>query len=447
MGSQEHVPMEQLQLYNSLSRHIEPFRPAQATVTLYICGITPYATTHLGHAFTYAMADTLIRFLEQGGYRVCYVQNLTDVDDAILREARRVGEDYRALGDRWTLHFVREMQTLNIRPPDYFPRATDAIPEIIATVRKLCEVGVAYEAGGSVYFDIDAWPSYGKLSRLSRQEMLPIANERGNNPDDSRKRHALDFVLWQAQSAGEPVWESPWGRGRPGWHIECSTLVQRFLGETIDIHGGGSDLTFPHHESEIAQSECATGQEPFARWWFHTAMVQLEGRKISKSLGNLIMVQDLLKQYSPDAIRLFLAGHHYRHIWEYDPAELDQAEQCASSLRAAVAWHVQPRSLKPLDPSSRLQGFMHAMAHDLDTPAALGILSTLAVEVSDAAQAGRDVQAAQVALRRMSRIFGLRLDAEGPESGVISGWNHLLERTLPERIGATTPYTTGQALE
>jgi L-cysteine:1D-myo-inositol 2-amino-2-deoxy-alpha-D-glucopyranoside ligase len=315
MCSQAHVSIEPLQLYNSLSRRIEPFSPAHATVTFYVCGITPYATTHLGHAFTYAMADTLLRLLEQQGHPVCYVQNLTDVDDAILREARRVQEDYRALGDRWTKHFVQEMQTLNIRAPDHFPRATDALPEIIATVRQLCQVGVAYQAGDSVYFDIDAWSSYGKLSRLSLQEMLPIANARGNDPDDPRKRHPLDFILWQAQSAGEPAWESPWGPGRPGWHIECSTLAQHFLGETIDIHGGGSDLLFPHHESEIAQAECLTGQEPFARWWFHTAMVQLAGRKISKSLGNLIMVQDLLREYSPDAIRLFLAGHHYRQIW------------------------------------------------------------------------------------------------------------------------------------
>jgi L-cysteine:1D-myo-inositol 2-amino-2-deoxy-alpha-D-glucopyranoside ligase len=431
MGSQAYVATPQLQLYNSLTRRIEPLKPAQATVTLYVCGITPYATTHLGHAFTYAMADTLIRFLEDQGYRVRYVQNLTDVDDAILREARRVGEDYRELGDRWTKHFVEEMQTLNIRPPDHFPRATDAIGEIIAAVRRLCEVGAAYEAGGSVYFDVEAWPPYGKLSRLSRQEMLPIANERGNNPDDPHKRHPLDFVLWQAQSAGEPAWESPWGPGRPGWHIECSTLAQRFLGQTVDIHGGGSDLMFPHHESEIAQAECTMGQEPFTRWWFHTAMVQLKGRKISKSLGNLIMVQDLLKQYSPEVIRLFLAGHHYRHVWEYDPTELDQARQRASNLRTAVMQHPQPHAPRPFDPSARLQAFMHAMAHDLDTPAALRTLSSLATEISDAARLGHDVQAAQAALRRMCRIFGVCLDAEGAESGVVSGWNHLLKQTLP----------------
>jgi L-cysteine:1D-myo-inositol 2-amino-2-deoxy-alpha-D-glucopyranoside ligase len=431
MGSQAHVATPELQLYNSLTRRIEPLRPARATVTLYVCGITPYATTHLGHAFTYAMADTLIRFLEDQGHRVRYVQNLTDVDDAILREARRVGEDYRELGDRWTKHFVEEMQTLNIRPPDHFPRATAAIGEIIAAVCRLCEVGVAYEAGGSVYFDVEAWPPYGKLSRLSRQEMLPIANERGNNPDDPRKRHPLDFVLWQARSAGEPAWESPWGPGRPGWHIECSTLAQHFLGQPVDIHGGGSDLMFPHHESEIAQAECASGQEPFARRWFHTAMVQLKGRKISKSLGNLVMVQDLLRQHSPDVIRLFLAGHHYRHVWEYDPAELEQAEQRASDLRAAIVQHPQPHLPRPFDPSARLQAFMHALARDLDTPAALHILSSLATEISEAARVGHDVRAAQAALRRMSRIFGVRLGDEGAESGVVSGWNHLLKQTLP----------------
>jgi len=426
---------EQLQLYNTLSRRIEPFRPVQSTVTIYICGITPYATTHLGHAFTYAMADTLIRLLEHQGYHVSYVQNLTDIDDAILREAHRVGEDYRSLGDRWTRHFIQEMQTLNIRPPDHFPRATGVIPEIIETVRKLCDAGVAYEAGGSVYFDTDRWPSYGKLSRLSRQEMLPTANERGNNPDDLHKRHPIDFVLWQAHAAGEPSWQSPWGPGRPGWHIECSTLVQGFFGETIDIHGGGTDLMFPHHESEIAQSECATGRAPFARWWFHTAMVQLAGRKISKSLGNLIMVQDLLAKYSPDAIRLYLAGHHYRHIWQYDPTELESAENLSSLLGTAVRQPVLPRPRLPCTPSSRPQAFMEALAHDLDTPEAVKILGDFAQEILRAAEAGRAVQAAQHTLRSMSRLFGLRLDGVGADPGVLAGWNCHLQHTLTGASG------------
>jgi L-cysteine:1D-myo-inositol 2-amino-2-deoxy-alpha-D-glucopyranoside ligase len=361
------------------------------------------------------------------------VQNLTDVDDAILREARRVGEDWRVLGDRWTAHFIEDMQTLNIRPPEHFPRATGVIPEIIETVRKLCEVGVAYEAGGSVYFSIEAWPSYGKLSRLPRQEMVPISAERGNNPNDPHKRHPLDFVLWQAQAPGEPAWESPWGPGRPGWHIECSTLIHCFLGESIDIHGGGADLMFPHHESEIAQSECATGHQPLAHWWFHTAMVQLAGRKISKSLGNLIMVQDLLETYSPDAIRLYLASHHYRHSWQYDAAALAHAERLAATLRTAVTCQARRRAPVPLDPSPRWHAFMQALAADLDTPTALTIMAHLAEDISAAAQAGQSVQAAQEALRGMGRLVGARLDRAGAEAGVIAGSNQHLERASQRR--------------
>jgi cysteinyl-tRNA synthetase len=434
MGTQPQPPSTPLQLYNSLSRRVEPFAPAGSPLSIYVCGITPYATTHLGHAFTYAMADTLIRFLEFQGHQVRYVQNLTDIDDAILREARRVQEDWRTLGDRWTEHFIREMQTLNIRPPDHFPRATDALSEIIEAVQKLCAAGVAYEAGGSVYFDVEAWPAYGKLSRLTAQEMLPIANERGNRPDDPHKRHALDFVLWQAQAPGEPAWDSPWGPGRPGWHIECSTLVQRFLGESIDIHGGGADLMFPHHESEIAQSESLTRRAPFARWWFHTAMVQLNGRKISKSLGNLIMVGDLLRQYSPDAIRLYLAGHHYRQIWEHDPAQLQDAERLASALRAAVTVRARPQPPRLLNPGPRQQAFLQAVADDLDTAAALKILSALAAEIQSAERAGLGVHAAQDALRKLGRLLGLRLDDEGAEATVVAGWDRHLARALPTSV-------------
>jgi L-cysteine:1D-myo-inositol 2-amino-2-deoxy-alpha-D-glucopyranoside ligase len=265
---------------------------------------------------------------------------------------------------------------------------------------------------------------------------LPTANERGNNPDDLHKRHPIDFVLWQAHAAGEPSWQSPWGPGRPGWHIECSTLVQGFLGETIDIHGGGTDLMFPHHESEIAQSECATGRAPFARWWFHTAMVQLAGRKISKSLGNLIMVHDLLAKYSPDTIRLYLAGHHYRHIWQYDPTELESAKNLSSLLGTAVRQPVAPRPRLPCKPSSRPQAFMEALAHDLDTPEAVKILGDFAQEILRAAETGRAVQAAQHTLRSMSRLFGLRLDGAGADPGVLAGWNRHLQHTL---TGASGP--------
>jgi L-cysteine:1D-myo-inositol 2-amino-2-deoxy-alpha-D-glucopyranoside ligase len=430
MGSLLGQTREPLQLYNSLSRRVEPFRSSPATVTVYVCGITPYATTHLGHAFTYAMADVLIRFLEDQGYRVHYVQNLTDIDDAILREARRVGEDWRALGNRWTAHFTQEMQVLNIRPPDLFPRASDVIPDIIASVRQLIEAGVAYVAGGSVYFHVNVWSSYGKLSRIPRDQMLSIANERGNRPDDLHKRDPLDFVLWQAHAPGEPAWNSPWGPGRPGWHIECSTIVHQLLGETVDIHGGGTDLIFPHHESEIAQAECATGREPFARWWFHTAMVQHAGKKISKSLGNLVMLRDLLQTYSPDALRLYLAGHHYRQVWQHDPVELERAERLTRPLREAATVPSASPSYQPLDPTPSWVAFTEAMGRDLDTPAALGILARLADGIVAATQAGRSVEDAQTTLRRMGRTFGLRLDAAAPEPTVMAGWNAHIERAM-----------------
>ncbi len=415
-----HTP-DRLRLFNPLSQHLEVFVPYAPTVTMYVCGITPYDTTHLGHVFTYAATDILIRYLEFLGYRICYVQNLTDIDDPILREAQETGENWRELGIRWAIHFIEDMQTLNILPPDQYPRATGVIEQIIQTVQKLLEAGVAYVAGGSVYFYIDSWPDYGKLSRLTREEMLSIANERGNNPDDPHKRHPLDFVLWKAQQSGEPAWESPWGWGRPGWHIECSTIASHFLGETIDIHGGGSDLVFPHHESEIAQSECATGQQPFVRYWFHTAMVCHAGEKMSKSVGNLIMVRDLLETCSPDGLRLYLGSHHYRHSWEHNLAELERAEQVARTLCSAVMRSGGTRD--ELDPAPYWQAFTDAMDNDLDTPSAVQVLEGCAREIEQEAQAAKDVERAQYALREMSRILGLRLDDKEDEERVIKGWS------------------------
>lgn len=414
-----------MRLYNTLSRRVETFTPRQNPVTVYVCGITPYDTTHLGHAFTYVSLDVLIRYLAFRGHAVRYVQNVTDIDDDLLREAKEVDEPWKALGDRWTAHFIRDMQALNVRPPDELPRATETIPQIIEVVQQLLEAGVAYESGGSVYFQLDAWPEYGKLSRLSYDEMLPIANERGNDPDDPHKRDPLDFVLWQAQAPGEPAWDSPWGAGRPGWHIECSTMAIHHLGYPVDIHSGGADLTFPHHESEIAQAEGATGESPFVRFWVHTAMVHHQGEKMSKSLGNLVMVSDLLESWSPDAIRLYLASHHYREPWEHDQDALEQAEQLARTLREAVT--VEDGPGEALDPSAAREAFVAAMDDDLDTPRAVAELAQWAEATLSAARAGRDVQAAQEALRSLGRVFGLRFEAETPEEHVIQTWDRYLQ--------------------
>jgi L-cysteine:1D-myo-inositol 2-amino-2-deoxy-alpha-D-glucopyranoside ligase len=330
------------------------------------------------------------------------------------------------MGNRWTAHFIYDMRLLNVRPPDYLPRATDMILPIIDATQALLAAGVAYQSGGNVYFHVDAWPEFGQLSHIPRADMLPVANERGNHPDDPHKRDPLDFVLWQAQAAGEPAWDSPWGLGRPGWHIECSTMVAFFLGERIDIHGGGADLIFPHHECETAQAEAITGQKPFVRCWMHTAMVYHQGEKMSKSLGNLVMVRDLLQSWTPDTLRLYLGQHHYRQSWSHDEAELNQAEHLAQKLYQAVT--VYGGSGEVLDPTPALLAFQTAMDNDLDTPTALEALSILAEQVLSTAAQEQEVTAAQEALRQMGRVFGLRLDAPSAEGRVMAGWEEHLQR-------------------
>jgi L-cysteine:1D-myo-inositol 2-amino-2-deoxy-alpha-D-glucopyranoside ligase len=413
-----------MQLYNSLTGALEPFEPSGQEVSVYVCGITPYDTTHLGHAFTYAVFDVLIRYLEHKGHSVRYTQNVTDIDDDILRKAREVGDDWQVLGNQWTAHFIQDLQTLNVRPPDHFPRATDFIEEIVESVERLIQCGVAYESGGSVYFGVNAWSEFGKMSRLSRAEMLEIANERGNKPDDPNKRNPLDFVLWQAKAEGEPAWPSPWGEGRPGWHIECSTMAAQLLGKTIDIHGGGADLLFPHHECEIAQAECATGRRPFSRFWMHTAMVHHEGEKMSKSLGNLIMVRDLLEDFSADALRVYMASYHYRTPWAHSDEALSQARSSAERLAAAAT--ANGGSGESLTTDDYAQRFTQAMDEDLNSPAALEVLEQLAGEILAGGESGRDIAAAQALLRQFGAVLGLRLDQEEPGTRVIEGWGRHL---------------------
>lgn len=422
-----------MRLYNSMSRQIAPFKIMQEPVKIYVCGITPYDTTHLGHAFTYVMNDVLIRYLEYRGHQVNYVQNVTDIDDDILKKAANDGEDWQTLGNRWTTHFIRDMQALNVRPPEHFPRATDVIPEIVAGVQALIAEGLAYAAGGSVYYRADAWPDFGKLSHLPPDEMLAVANERGNNPDDPNKQHPLDFVLWQAQAPGEPAWESPWGLGRPGWHIECSSMAAKYLGDTIDLHSGGSDLLFPHHECEIAQIEPISGKQPFVRCWLHTAMVELDGEKMSKSLGNLIMIRDLLEENSADAIRYYLANHHYRQPWEHDANVLTAATNAVTMLQAALTAQGNTQEGaqgQALDAAPLVDAFVAAMGDDLDTVTALDVLRQLGAQIQDAARAGRAIDAAQAELRKIATVFGLRLTADQPETRVTEGWGKHLARFM-----------------
>ncbi len=411
-----------MNLYNSLSQEIEAFEPGDAPLGIYACGITPYDTTHLGHAFTYCSVDILIRFLEYSGRSARYVQNVTDIDDDILREAADREEDWKRLGEKWTEQFIEDMSALNVRPPDEMPRASSAIPDIVEAVKGLVKSHHAYVEGGSVYYDLDSWPGYGRLSRLSQDEMLPLANERGNLPEDPNKRHPLDFVLWQAEAPGEPAWESPWGPGRPGWHIECSILAGR-LGTTLDVHAGGGDLIFPHHESEIAQSEAMSG-DPLSRIWMHIAMVEHDGEKMSKSLGNVIYIHTLLDGWSPNAIRLYLATHHYREAWSYKERDLEVAANWAESLRRAV--QERQGTGKELETHAAESEFIAAMENDLNSPDAVKVLLQLAKEIEAADEDGRAVGAAQDVLKELSETLGLGLTPGPPPSSVVDGWmNHL----------------------
>lgn len=315
-----------MRLYDTARKEVVPFAPGRV-VTMYTCGITPYDATHIGHAATYLTYDVLQRRLRDLGHETRCVRNITDVDDDILAKAREIGVHYLDLAAGETARFDSDMKSLGLLECWSEPRATSAIADIRKFIGKVLDRGYAYEAGGAVYFDIHSYGGFGDLSGMSREEMIAAARERGGNPEDPNKRDPLDFVLWQPSLPDEPAWGSLWGPGRPGWHIECSTLAMRDLStSTIDLHGGGSDLIFPHHECERAQSEAATGQ-PFVRHWMHQAMVRYEGEKMSKSLGNLVFVSELLKDWDPRAIRLAVLEHHYRQSWEWEDGVMDQATE------------------------------------------------------------------------------------------------------------------------
>lgn len=356
-----------MKLFNSYSSKIESFRPLkQREVKIYVCGITPYDTTHLGHAFVYVTFDALIRYLRFKGFEVTYTQNVTDIDDDILKRAKRDGKDWRELGKFWTDKFLSDLKDINVLMPDHYIKATEAIPEIIEMTQTLVDKGFAYEVNGNVYFEVTKFPDYGKLSKYSEDKMLELLKERGGDPPDSNKKAPLDFLLWQRSKDDEPFWESPWGKGRPGWHIECSAMIKKTLGKQIDIHGGGFDLIYPHHESELAQSESYSGLKPAVKDWMHIAMVSYQGEKMSKSLGNLVLVSDLLKKYSANAIRLMLLLNQYRERWEYKETLMDQAQEVMTQIE---------KNLKDFDSGPEgLEVLLSELEQDFDTPKTLNKL-------------------------------------------------------------------------
>ena len=356
-----------MRLYDTARREIVPFECGE-TVLMYTCGITPYDATHLGHAFTFISYDVLQRRLIDAGHQVKCVRNVTDVDDPLFAKARELGVHYLDLAAREEARFERDMVALNALPVHSTPRASSAIPDIRGFIGMVIDRGFAYEAGGSVYFDVEKFPLFGSISHYSRDEMIALAKERGGNVEDPNKRNPLDFVLWHPSANDEPAWDTMWGPGRPGWHIECSALALRELGTTIDLHGGGSDLIFPHHECERAQSEAATGV-PFVRHWMHVAMVYMDGHKMSKSRGNLVFVDKLRESHDPRAIRLGLIEHHYRHEWEWSTDLMSRNE------RRLVAWE---ETSSGREDDTVLDDVRVALDDDLNTPLAVDLLDKAA---------------------------------------------------------------------
>ncbi len=356
------------------------------SVTLYVCGLTPYDATHVGHAATYVTFDLLKRRLLDRGHTVRCVRNITDVDDDLLGRAATLGVHYLDLATEQLRRFHDDLSALNVMPMCAEPRATGVIPDIRGFIHHVLDAGHAYRVGGTVYFDVSTFEGFGEISGLPEAEMIRLAAERGGNPTDPSRRHPLDFVLWQPSGPGEPAWDSPWGAGRPGWHIQCSALAMRELGVTVDIHGGGRDLLFPHHECERAQSESVTGVT-FVRHWMHQGLVRLDGEKMSKSLGNLVFVDDLCQRFGPAAVRVALLGQTYRDDWDWDDR---LAAEAATRIErwGGPSGRPAPGGTAPVPGSDAvLDAVRWALDDDLDAPAALRV-------VDEAAATGASIDAA-----------------------------------------------------
>lgn len=369
-----------IRVYNTLTRQKEPFEPiAPGRVRMYVCGPTVYDSCHIGHARSIVVFDVIYRYLMLRGYEVVYVRNFTDVDDKIIKRAKELGMATVELAEKYIDEFHSDMDALNVKRPDYEPKATEHIHRIIEVVNRLIERGYAYESGGNVFFAVEKFASYGKLSGRKLSEM-----EAGARVEiDKQKRNPMDFVLWKASKPHEPAWDSPWGKGRPGWHIECSAMSADYLGESFDIHGGGKDLIFPHHENEIAQSEAAFGQS-FVKYWIHNGFVNINHEKMSKSLGNFLMIKDILKTYHPEAIRLFLLSNHYRSPVDFTDQAIKEASSALDKIytlleRIESAFGGLPAAADPgaeaeFKGTDLWQSFCNAMDDDFNTAQGMGVL-------------------------------------------------------------------------
>ncbi len=420
-----------LQVYNTLTRSKEPFETIEpGKVRMYVCGPTVYDKAHVGHAMSAIVFDIVRRYLQYKGYQVTHVMNFTDVDDKIIKRAQESGDDPFAISRRYVEEFHRHIAELHVLPATVYPLVSDTIPEIVAMVQTLQEGRYAYSTDGDVYFRVRQDEDYGKLSRRKLDDVLA-----GTRVEvDESKEDPNDFALWKGQKPGEPAWESPWGPGRPGWHIECSAMALKHLGEQIDIHGGGNDLIFPHHENEIAQSECYTGK-PFARYWMHNGMLQLSGEKMSKSLGNLVTVDEFLAEHEADVLRMLILSSQYRRPLAFNATVIEDTTRALarlrSALRAATGQLVDGPELATLAAAAdqARAGFVEAMDDDFNTAGALAVLFELVTAINrarDAGLGGAPFTAAQETLLELSGVLGLQLATAQPQSAEAAPFIELL---------------------
>ena len=452
-----------LKVYNTLTQQKEEFKPLQpGKVGMYVCGVTPYNYPHIGNARPFVTWDVIKRYFRKCGYEVRHIQNFTDVDDKIIRTANEQGVTWKDIADRYIDGYFEAMDALGVQHADLYPRVSDHIPDIIAMIETLVDRGYAYPLEGDVYFSVEKFPEYGKLSGRKLEDMQAGARIEV----DERKHHPMDFALWKAAKPGEPYWESPWGKGRPGWHIECSTMSLKYLGKTFDFHGGGSDLIFPHHENEIAQSQCSCGDyHSFARYWLHNGFITIHEEKMSNSKNNFFTVQDILKKYPGEVLRFFILQTHYRSPLDFSDERLKEAQVSLGRLQNSLDY-AQELSAMEGDAATASElaqkaagykkDFYAAMDDDFNTALAISYLFALSKDINiyynevvnqKAAFDAADFAAAKAVYEEMAEIIGI-FEAGATEAPAVDGLSaEDIEALLAEREAARAAKNWGRADE
>ncbi len=395
-----------MQIYDTLDKKLKDLN-SNRTLNIYICGITPYSESHIGHAMSAVIFDTLRRYLLSQDYKLKFVQNFTDIDDKLINVAKEKNTTIDKISNKYISQHLNSLSKLNVMPADHAPKATEEIKEMINMIEALISKEMAYEINGDCYFRVNKFDTYGKLSKRNTDEMLAGARIDINE----NKEHPMDFALWKKQINDEPGWESPWGNGRPGWHIECSAMSMKYLGQNLDIHGGGRDLIFPHHENEIAQSEGFSDNPPFSNIWMHNGLINLKSEKMSKSIGNIISIDDLLQKYSAAAIRMFFISGNYKNPLEYDDAILISNEKAINRLKQTLNLNSSD-SLDELDPDKFINKFNQSMSKDLNTSLALGSIFEMSRSINQSFNKNINISKSQLALAKLLNILGIDTDSE-----------------------------------